>query len=326
MQGYSLETGELFLQQPDSFIQFSQNGDYFVTNSPSDDGLPLWKVWQSDHPEEALRTFKMPYLRNFILSDDGKWLSELNGGCGDGGGGYYRLWDAMSGEERTYLRPGSCGPYYHAFSPDGKWIIVSWDMGIDFLNIAEAIIESTKNEGQFLGSEHSTTIYDNNRIQSFSLSPNGERLAVTVIPFAPEERIENLPRHIDIFSFSELVSKGGFQDIREMSRPSIPNAERATFSSDSNYLLTEDGLYDAATGGLLTWLSSANAAFNPSGTVLATTNGDDLMLWDMAELVEGHANPLATFVVTDVHLIAFNSSGTLLYIQRTGDIEVWAAQ
>jgi WD40 repeat protein len=324
LQGYSLETGQIFFQQPDarvSQVQFSHSGDYFVTNSPSDDELPVWKIWQSDHPQQPLHTFEMPSLGNFILSNDGKWFSEPEN-CGT-----YRLWNATNGEQELYVNPGGlCGPYSHTFSTDEKWIIVGWDMSIDFINIAEAITEAAKNEGRFLNSESSFTLYFDSWVNQLLLSPDGEQLAVAVIPYSAGEPIGSQSPQIEIFSVDDLVTSDNFQEIKEIPHPTIANTERVSFSPDSRYVLSNYGLFYAATGDLLVRLSSATASFNPSGTILATSEGDELKLWDVAALVAGQAIPLATYDVSDVQQLAFNSAGTLLYVRRTGDIQVWATE
>ncbi|MEO8610497.1 MAG: WD40 repeat domain-containing protein [Chloroflexota bacterium] len=348
VRGYDLESGAVFIQRPNStefsHIVFSPGGKYFLSYTTSSDAV-LITTWETAHPAQPLHHFVIPEARDFahdfVLSADGKLLSDLDKAC-YANGGNYRLWDTTNGKLLVnFENDAFCGPYSTSFSPDGKWVIVGWSNRVDILNIAEAIEAAETDENAALATSHTSffTSFDDHMDNiAVQVSPDGEQLVVTMKFSDWKDGTLDSPivsYGIGIFNFQDLIGKSGIFDKDVEKHIDIPNARigydafgkynvgQVKFSSDSRYMLTDSGLYDAETGDLLAPIASTTIAFSPDSKTLVTAGSDSVQVWDVAALAQGKAIPLATFDVQSVQEVVFNPDGKTLYVRGVNDVQVW---
>lgn len=335
-QGYNLSTGQVVFSYPLTEkgwpqVIFSDDGQYFLTNVDSfgyrPNGSQSIQLWDVTRLEQPVSEFDVPDRESkFLIVPDSRLLSALFSGCGDGGGGYYALWDMETGTRLIIWAPGGCGPYDHAFTPDGKQLIVAWSDMVSLIDTHKAIETSDISKGGFYEGTRGV-IYASGfkRFEHITLSPDGETLAVHVIARQVDE--PSKPAYdnhwIDLYQLSYIIAQGAQQEpVREAS-VRIPGATKAVFSPDGQWLLTDNGFWEVHTGEQRAAVGGAVAAFNPDGTVLAVASQNNVTLWDTAALAEGKENVLAVLNVRDVKELGFSPDSALLYLRRTGDVQSW---
>lgn len=327
---YNLLTGEQVFSQraaPENSlsVQFNASGSHLMTiERPTFFGYSdpsTINIWSTGNPQQPVSSFQLDGGSSLLLSPDAQFLSRLDGACGDGGGGVQQLFETQQGELVQQIYPGGlCGPYAHVFTPDGVWLIVGWYSELMLLDIAEIARGDTAN-GVKMPLIYSPRV----QIENVTLSPDGQMLALHLTTTVPADPL-TAPQSeywLDLYSFTDLPLAGTDSDTLRQSAIRIPGARKAFFSPNSQYLLSDNGFWDTATGAQLAPISANIAAFSPDGTVLATADTEIVMLWDVATLASGNTVPLATFEVFDTRSLGFNPEGTLLYIQRAGEVAAW---
>jgi hypothetical protein len=103
----------------------------------------------------------------------------------------------------------------------------------------------------------------------------------------------------------------------------IPDARYGVYSPDGQWLLTDNGLWNAVTAERVSEVSGEIAAFSPDGAILATVADEGVAIWDVAALTRGEESSLTVLDITDVQELAFSGDGALLYVKRAGDIQAW---
>jgi WD40 repeat protein len=105
----------------------------------------------------------------------------------------------------------------------------------------------------------------------------------------------------------------------------IPNAQTATFSPDSQMIVTDVGLYEVEVGLVNRNIDGAISAFNADSTLLATYQDGYVTLWDVR--YDGAAtSPIAQYQVNNVRELGFSRDGSRLYVVRDGDVQLWGIQ
>jgi len=333
---YDLHDGEQVFSEPIGerlpWVEFSMNGDRFVTGvSPAvygrGDPLTL-NVRDTQNPQSIIARLEIPNGgRNWLLSPDGHYLSYLNMACGDGGGGYHELWDAETAHLLSIWSPGgTCGPYTHVFSPDGLLLLVGWDFDVGILDIDRLIEEAASVDNDYLwtpAKEGGIFYYPGNQLDNLTLSSDGSRLAITIATYTqfgegkPEENYR-----VEVFQIPDASAHVENETLLETA-VRIPDARWVTFSPDNQWLLTDNGFWNAVTGNQLAHVSSRIAAFSPDGAVLSTVIENGVALWDVSALAQGSELPEARINFEGVQALAFSPDGKLLYMRRVGDVQVW---
>jgi hypothetical protein len=213
-----------------------------------------------------------------LLSPDGKYLSELETACSEGGGSY-QLWDIEIGSEVVnWYSNGMCGLNIHTFSPDGQWLIVGYDYEIGVWDIAAAIEEAATNDDRSLplvrgGVYHHSMM----QIRKITLSPDGDQLAVTFVNTRYDTSESHTVYWIGLYPFSDLVEPTDNQSFFE-TMLTIPDARYGVYSPDGQWLLTDNGLWNAVTAERVWDVSGEIAAFSPDGAVLAVVADEGVAL------------------------------------------------
>ena len=215
---------------------------------------------------------------------------KLPGACGDGGGGSLSLWDAHPGAYLTGYRGTDCGPYDHVFTSDGDWILIAWDTTLH-INYFDDLIEqnveadASRSTGLFYRTNNSQ------HITQVTFSPDEEFLAIHRDLYWFARDIANPPEpKIDLFRFEDILETGG-SAVEDHVIASIPGATEALFSPDSQWLLTDNGFWNAQTGEQLAGISGTIASFSPDGSLLAIYESGQVHLWEVGALLnDSHAS------------------------------------
>jgi WD40 repeat protein len=332
---YDLSSGEQVFSEPMGemapWIQFNVSGERFLTGiNPvvyGGDEPQTLTIWDTFSTQSPLLQFEIPNGHGrWILSPDGKYLSELNGACGDGGGGFHQLWDAETGDNLAYWHPGGvCGPYTHVFSADSKWLIVGWDFDVVILDVKAAIEEAASADRHFLQTAAGAIYYylPGIRIEKVTLNPDGSQLAVSISANSCYEGCNpQVDYKIDLYRFVDVLEQTDSRALLETAL-TIPDARQAVFSPEGQWLLTDNGLWNAVTAEQVSEVSGEIAAFSPDGAILAVVAGEGVALWDVAALTLGEESSLTVLDIADVQELAFSGDGALLYVKRAGDIQAW---
>ncbi|MBL8160384.1 MAG: WD40 repeat domain-containing protein, partial [Anaerolineae bacterium] len=338
LQMYDLRSGAMVYSEPTpettSWVEFDSLGERFITiSSPTIDGHGdpyTLRIRDIDDLEHLLARFEIPVGRGYWqLSPDGTYLSQLVSACGDGGGGVHRLWNTATGEALSVWGVGgSCGPYAHHFTADGKMLLVGWDYALFVLDIATLIQEAALADRSFLtmpSTEGAVSFAPGNQIENITLSPNGSHFAVSITGFQVGEDNPSTTYRVDLFEFANLIDQPN-DLVLPATALTLPGARSAIFSPDSQWLFTDNGFWNAVTGEQIAALSNSGAAFNPDSTVLAIATGEGITLQDVSRLVQGEESLLPSFAIPGVKELAFSPDGTLLYVQRAGDVQIWGVQ
>ena len=330
IRGYDLQSGELIFSQAFTErapqVKFSADNKHFITrtNLPISEGNQLViQVWNTARPPQLISSFQIPsYGSDWLPSPDAKFIAQRFGICGDGGGGYEILWHTATSEQLLNWSPDlACGPYSHTFTPDGGWLIVGWDYLIHIVNLAAAIKEGRSNEGNLIRNTSSSIFFNTSRLKNITLSPDGSMLAVS-LSITPYEQLEPETEY-RIVVFELDYSTEPLDDAVHTQILEIPDARSVVFSPDGQWLATDNGFWNVATGEQLESISAQVAAFTPDSTVPVTYDGEQVFVWDTERLAQGEAIPRTTLEVDDVEEIAFDPSGSILYLRRVDEVQVW---
>jgi hypothetical protein len=127
---------------------------------------------------------------------------------------------------------------------------------------------------------------------------------------------------IELYQFSNLAAQASMLSLLETDM-TIPDARYGVYSPDGQWLLTDNGLWNAVTAERVSEVSGEIAAFSPDGAILAVVAGEGVALWDVAALTLGEESSLTVLDIADVQELAFSGDGALLYVKRAGDIQAW---
>jgi hypothetical protein len=127
---------------------------------------------------------------------------------------------------------------------------------------------------------------------------------------------------IDLYRFVDVLEQTDSQTLLETAL-TIPDARYGVYSPDGQWLLTDNGLWNAVTAERVSEVSGEIAAFSPDGAILATVADEGVAIWDVAALTRGEESSLTVLDITDVQEMAFSGDGALLYVKRAGDIQAW---
>ncbi|MBZ0277383.1 MAG: WD40 repeat domain-containing protein, partial [Anaerolineae bacterium] len=331
IQGYSLKNGERILQQSIignvPWVAFNAGGTHFAIRKTGQDNSGVLELWETANLQEPVVQSAVPYHgygEGTLLSPDGQYLSQIGPACGDGGGGAFYLRDIHTWDKLVNWYPGSdCGPYAQVFGPDGTWIMVGWAAYVAVVDITLLDAQTVPPDRQWLGTVVSAMRYNTSRteIQDLILSPDGSALAVAVTVDQFENERPVPVEQVDIYRFADILERAASQTDTGATF-TIPNAHSAAFSPDERWIWTDAGFWDVQ-GEQRAGVSGQYAAFNPESTLLATADTENVRLWSVDELANGDETPLLTVPLRDVQQIAFSPDGTRLYIQRSGDAQVW---
>jgi WD40 repeat protein len=329
--GFDLANGELVYSEAsiagNPQVAFSADGDYMLTvirpRSYAGGNMTITaNVWETSNLVQPLGQIDISPYGLLLLSPQAHYVSELLGGCGDGGGGWFTLLSFASGDSISYAP--DCGPYSHNFSPDETWLVVSGSQQVIIMDIRQVFEELAASPSGILPMP-SSSIYTfipylgtlTSQELELKLSDDGSLIAIIANGYQyKDELVVNL---VEIRHFADLMTPS---DARPEPLMSIPDASQAIFSPDSRYLATDLGLWNLATEEQIAAFDSSAAAFNSA--LLATYAENTVTLWDMSVLEHGHGDAaLVTLDIADVQELAFNPDNTLLYIKRTGDVQVW---
>ncbi|MBZ0288117.1 MAG: hypothetical protein K8I30_10925 [Anaerolineae bacterium] len=162
-------------------------------------------------------------------------------------------------------------------------------------------------------------------ISRIILSPDRSLLAAAfeTNPLLTETR--GITNRVDVFDYADLFAAGE-TDTQPEPIVSIPDAKNAYFSPDSQWLMTDTGLWDTTSGQPIAEISSGAAAFSPANDIVATVDPDGVRLWSIGDLTAGETTPLVSLPVAAVQAVGFSPDGRLLYLKRAGDVAVWGIQ
>jgi WD40 repeat protein len=331
---YDLNTGELVFNHASQQVAFSEDGHYLLVNEPPADSASYssLSIFDTANPTQPISQHEQVNLSVPILvSPNGQFLSILQGGgargaCGEGGG-TVSVFDVTQNKYLFRWREGGCGPFSHAFSADNNWLIVGWDYSLAFINIAEASIEAEAFGNAFLPpSPNSVRYFSSFRVNNYTMSPDGTLIAFSraIVETVNDEPVSF--SQLDIFRFTDVIQN--VTTGRQIEPVYvIPDATTLLFSPDNEYVATDNGLWHLESGEQIGVFDATVAAFNYDSSLLATYEQNTVTLWDVETLQNGHdIAELNTFNIQGVQSLAFNPDGTLLYIQRRGDVQVWGVR
>ncbi len=137
-----------------------------------------------------------------------------------------------------------------------------------------------------------------------------------------------------LINTADLLNQGSTITQTELNPLTLPAVYAPRFSPDGTLLFTTGdatyespfhlALWDETSGESITTIEGYHSAvFSPDGALVVTFNSYGFALWQTAALLEGEAEPLATFSDEDVREIAFSPDGNRLYLRSTYGVEVW---
>jgi WD40 repeat protein len=325
IRAYNLATGEEMFSHSLGIAEFTANSRYLLMRHTTPDATSVLDIWDTTTLQQTMSNLPIDGYSSILLSSNLQYLSQLRPACGDGGGGSIMLYD-LANDTSTNFRDNDCGPYSHALSPDGKWLVVGWGYDITIMDITRFIEE-------FANPEAAMPSYQPQNIFSFfyhfpreaevAFNPDGSLLAVMVDTETNMDGQNYVFKYVEIWRLEDLTQPRDVQRERGAILK-IDNANQAVFSPDSEYIATNLGLWNLTTGEQVAAFNSSATTFNSDGTLLATYAENTVTLWDVTVLEHGHGDAaLVTLDVADVQELAFNPDNTLLYMRRTGDVQVW---
>jgi WD40 repeat protein/serine/threonine protein kinase len=272
-------------------MSFSADGKTLASGG-ADSTVQLWDT--VSRQRQATLRGQRTVVRSAAFSPDGKTLAT---GSGDGA---IRLWDIAARDISKLLRGHGNVVTALAYAPDGKTLISAcWD-GI--VKVWDVPSESDPDAV----TEHSTAF------NSLAFSPDGTTLAigdvrkgsVALWDIASRAQVgleTGAPGPLQCIEFAPndpvLATTGGDNMVRLWDVPALKqlaafphegNVFSFAFSPDGKLLVGASAgpvtlVWDRATGREVARLSPGlRARFSPDGALLATTNGRNVLLWDVA--------------------------------------------
>lgn len=326
MSLFDLPRGQKIFSRPSnsqtSRFNFVMNGQRFIEESRFGGEI---KIRDIDNPQSPIAQFEIPGgSYDWVLSSDGKYLSQFYGYCGDGGAfAGHNIWDIEAEEIIFTGGYDDCRPFSQTISSDGKILILGTReiaRIIDFVALTQEAGSSNMEELSSLVTMGVTdSVGMRSDIEVLTLSPNNQYL-VLHRQFRPEVSERPITEHrISVYDLSSSPDQNRFlRPIYE-----IPDAQFGIFSPDSRWILTDIGLWNLQTFTQHVSIQSSMSAFSPDGTLLVTTTDEHISLWDFSAVIEGHLSPLKRLNIEGVEEIAFSPDGSILYINQAGEIELW---
>ena len=328
LTGYDLSTGESVYQDDSGRVTFSDGGQYLLRNNQSTTDYQI-SVYATDNLTQPI--FQSQSARYLIqISPDGQYLAEIQSvGCGgEGGIGYITIHDTIQKETLfDWSDFWGCGPYQYEFTPDNNWLIVTWDFDIAFIPLDEPHAD-TDVASAFEPTDSVKIFYLNHSDIYFALSPDSTLIALSADGNAPGGDSIAAPREIKVFRLADIFALEAYYiDTDPLFTIPDASARTALFSPDNQFITSENGVWHVESGEQIGVFDATVAAFNHDSSLLATYEQNTITLWDVDTLLNGHGiAELMTINVEGVQSLAFNPDGTLLYIQRRGDVQVWGVR
>jgi WD40 repeat protein len=325
LRAYNLATGAEVFTHSLGNVQFTADGQYLLMHYTLPDTTAGFDIWDTTTLQQTMSNLPVDGYGSILLSANLQYLSQLRPACGDGGGGSIALYNLVN-DTSVDFRANDCGPYSHTFSPDEKWLVVGWSYDVTIMEVSRFIEELAKPESampSYQPQSGFSFFYHFPRDAQVAFNPDGSLILIMVDTETNMDGQHRVFKYVEIWRLEDLTQPPDVQRERGAILK-IDNATQAVFSPDSRYLATDIGLWNLATGEQVAAFDSSATAFNRDGTLLATYSENTVTLWDVTVLEHGHGDAaLVTLDVADVQELAFNPDNTLLYIKRTGDVQVW---
>jgi WD40 repeat protein len=167
-------------------------------------------------------------------------------------------------------------------------------------------------------SYHDPVEYSENYMQGVFLSPDERTVALYIEDSKGLDEVQE--RYIEIFALDDLAPGTLRRDVRPLQ--TIPDATVATFSPNSDYIVTDKGLYSVKFANQTPAVNGTISAFSPNGQLLATYQDGFVTLWRVPQPTPTDL-PLAQYEIGGVRELAFSAGGTRLYVIRAGEVQTW---
>jgi WD40 repeat protein len=162
------------------------------------------------------------------------------------------------------------------------------------------------------------TEYSNARIVGVFLGPDEQTIAVYIEDSKGADYVQE--RYIEIFALHDLGPGVLRRDVHPLR--TIPDATFATFSPDSRYVVTNNGLYSVGGADEISAIRGGISAFSPDSQTLATYQDGFVTLWRVSQ-PQPTDLPLAQYDIRGVRELAFSADGTRLFVVRAGEVQTW---
>lgn len=306
---YDLVTGEatpIELSGNRLNFQIIDNGEPFVIyiNRGSSAVDPTTSTFKSlENPSKPEMTF--PTSSNVRISADGQFFSVVSGGCSYNGGATATLWDAKSGQIIAE-ESGQCGPHSHLFTPNGRWWVVGTDTGFLLYDL-DALSQDTVTQPESL----SVFTPEIGGIYDITISADGQVLAA---------RAYNFPTYsVKVYRFADLLAHTSYIPPEPLFTFHMPNEQKLNLSPDGRWLVTEQAVFEVASGTAYPRPAGERVAFSPDGT-LAAFAGDGVL---SSVSLTDEPTLLHTLPVMAVRSVGFSPDGTRLYAADFGRVRVF---
>jgi serine/threonine protein kinase/WD40 repeat protein len=263
-----------------------------------DGTLRLWEPWSG---REVLQNPGQAWIR---FSSDGQRL-----GLGWAGQSRYHLWEAVPSKEyrtlNSILPMGTTGLYNGDISPDGRWLAIATQAGVQISEIATGRIVAHLPTGPgasalFLHDGRSLVLCTETNLQCWAFATAGldrPRLGparTLQLPFKDPVRLSLTPDSSRLAVVSETAGQAVIletaSDFQPVTAVAHEWAGSIAISGDSRWLATSGWnidtvrLWDAQTGQMareLTGRSQSRVFFTPDNRELVICQGDGFTFWDL---------------------------------------------
>lgn len=316
--------GTVKIDGPFNGAHFFGEGACIVTFAPSNGGSSDLVIHRLNteagcDPEEYKTNLD---ARGSVVTPDGRFLAGYSTYCASPyaypSANIHPLRGQPPGELPNILHiMFGCGRHAFAFAPDGATIY-----------FADGMLRRSRfdMDGTLLSEEDLGTLLDYGdpvnysfaRIAGVFLSPDEKTIAVYVEDSKGAEWVQE--RYIEIFALDDLEPGTLRRDVRPLQ--TIPDATVAHFSPNSDYIVTDKGLYSVQFANATPAINGTISAFSPDSQLLATYQGGFVTLWRVPQ-PQPTDLPLAQYEIGGVRELAFSADGTRLYIVRAGEVQTW---
>jgi WD40 repeat protein len=306
---------------------FFDGGACIVTFAPAEDAMSHTVIHRLNASADCdPQTYLTPATGlTASVTTDGRYLADMDLYCNDGWGygvpttNIYPLAGQPSGELPVILSiPFACGRQTFAFTGDNESIYFVGDtlryMTLGATGYVPVDVESADVRLSYEDRPNHTFA----RVAGVVLSPDEEKIAVYLEDSKGADYVQE--RYIEVFALDDLESGTLRRDVRPLQ--TIPDATVATFSPDSRYVVTDQGLYAVEFFNQTPAVNGTISAFSPDSQLLATYQDGFVTLWRVPQ-PSANNFPLAQYDIRGVRELAFSDDGTRLYVIRAGEVQVW---